>query len=45
MLLSVFKKYNNNTLYILNSNIHFTCSSEYNNHINYKIYNVIEEKE
>jgi len=45
MLLSVFKKYNNNTLYVLNSNINFTCSSEYNNHINYKIYNVLDEKE
>lgn len=46
LLLSVFKKFNNNnTLYLLNPNIDFKCSIEYKTYINYKIYNVIEQKE
>tara|TARA_Y100000589_G_scaffold330326_1_gene379625 strand:- start:2638 stop:3807 length:1170 start_codon:yes stop_codon:yes gene_type:complete len=46
LLLSVFKKFNNNnTLYLLNPNIDFNCSIEYKTYINYKIYNVIEQKE
>jgi len=45
LLLSVFKKTNDNTLYLLNLNINFNCSSEYENYINYKIYDLIEQKE
>ena len=45
LLLSVFKKTNDNTLYLLNLNINFKCSLEYENYINYKIYDAIEQKE
>jgi hypothetical protein len=45
LLLSVFKKYNEIKLYILNPKIEFKCSQEYNTHINYKTYDVIKEKE
>ena len=45
ILLSAFKKYSDIEMYLLNSKINFECESEYNTHINYKIYDVLEEKE
>jgi predicted nuclease with TOPRIM domain len=45
LLLSVFKKYNDVQLYLLDSKIDFECAKEYNSHINYKIYDVIQKKE
>ena len=44
LLLSVFKKYNDVQLYLLDSKIDFECAKEYNSHINYKIYDVIQKK-
>lgn len=45
LLLSVFKKYNDVQMYLLDPKIDFECEKEYNTHINYKIYDVIQEKE
>ena len=45
LLLSVFKKYNEIEKYSLNPELECECSQEYNTHINYKTYDIIEEKE